>query len=139
MFSMFYRGGVIGEVTQGGKTYATAPTPPAGDDSTKIATTAFVADKTAAIPSGNVAVWNRDFAAGKNNNDRAILIAPAGGTWFCWGNAEFGHPSQTNRRGRWDSTGNVCSGGSMLSTAETILAGGSSVLITNNGMAIKIA
>lgn len=71
---------VIGKITQNSVTYATAPTPPSGDDSTKIATTAFVADKTAAIPSGNVAVWSRDIIQSGNN-----LLAPPGGSWFCWG------------------------------------------------------
>ena len=71
------RGGVIGDVTENGKTYATAPTPPDGDSSTKVATTAFV--KTA-TPSGNVAVWSRDIIQSGNN-----LLAPPGGSWFCWG------------------------------------------------------
>ena len=77
-------GGVIGEVTQDGKTYATAPTPPDGDDSTKVATTAFVKGATPSIPSGNIAVWSRGFTWYADRGT-VYINAPSGGTWFCWG------------------------------------------------------
>ena len=85
VFDMLTGGGVIGEVTEDGKTYATAPTPPDGDSSTKVATTAFV--KTA-TPSGNVAVWSMDFTANcgrENPYWKVYIYAPTGGTWFVVG------------------------------------------------------
>ena len=90
VFEQLY-GGVIGEVTENGVTYATAPTPPDGDKSTKVATTAFVVDKTAAIPSGNVAVWSRDFTTKWVAQYKYNLYAPTGGTWFCWGTVRYGN------------------------------------------------
>lgn len=121
----------IGDVAQGGKTYATAPTPPAGDDSTKVATTAFV--KTA-TPSGNVAVWSRDFTYFFQNyvNDGSGVKAPAGGTWFCFGTYTI---AWDNGSGSFNSNGVVASGGQTL---VSFRASNGGPRITNNAMAIKI-
>lgn len=78
--------GVIGEVTQDGVTYATAPTPPDGDSSTKVATTEFVKG---VAPSGNVAVWSREFTGNAVSSSKVNLYAPPGGTWFCFGKVVF--------------------------------------------------
>lgn len=125
--------GIIGEVTQEGKTYATAPIPPAGDDSTKVATTAWVKDVTPSIPSGNVAVWSRDFSV---TQDRATtyLRAPSGGTWFCWGTVDYAHPSY---KIRWTSNGVVVSGNEILESGTCQTTDIS--IITNNGLCIKTA
>ena len=131
-------GGVIGEVTQDGKTYATAPTPPVGDDSTKVATTAFVADKTAAIPSGNVAVWSRDFTHTHSYTNPGYTItvkAPTGGTWFCWGSYTV------DAR---DGIAVLTSNGVVVGGRGTVVSGNNRdwwqvVSATNNMMAIKIA
>ena len=121
---------VIGKITQNSVTYATAPTPPDGDDSTKVATTAFVADKTAAIPSGNVAVWSRSFT-----NSGNYACAPSGGSWFCWGNFTL--------KGNNGTTGSKCevvgvySGGAQI--GQSTGAPPSCYFLYNNLMAIKIA
>lgn len=125
---------VIGKITQNSVTYATAPTPPDGDSSTKVATTAFVADKTAAIPSGNVAVWSRDFTYFFQNyvNDGSGVKAPAGGTWFCFGTYTI---AWDNGSGSFNSNGVVASGGQTL---VSFRASNGGPRITNNAMAIKI-
>lgn len=128
---------VIGKITQNSVTYATAPTPPVGDDSTKVATTAFVADKTAAIPSGNVAVWSRSFGLGQPSTFVYRLLAPSGGTWFCWGTVVFGNNYSGNKI-TWESNGTVVSGGGVIREAEV---GGRDTpgIINNSGMCLKIA
>ena len=128
-------GGVIGEVTEDGKTYATAPTPPDGDSSTKVATTAFV--KTA-TPSGNVAVWSRDFAV-SYSYPYEYIYAPQGGTWFCFGNITTGNSTYGDKGRTWDSTGKIASGGSVIVSYETGVKTSSSWIASNNGLAIKIA
>ena len=135
---------VIGKITQNSVTYATAPTPPSGDDSTKIATTAFVADKTAAIPSGNVAVWSMDFTCGyANNPSKVIVYAPTGGTWFCVsGTVAVNGYWRGNLRGPYNVSVNIgkVSGGSQVGSCDS---GGNSLdsaSINNcNALAIKIA
>lgn len=118
-------------------TYATAPTPPSGDDSTKVATTAFVAGKTAAIPPGNVAVWSRDFTTGNSTVDEMPIYAPkGGGTWFCWGYASCtaGNGIATlSLYGKVVSSGGTC--GTVHRTNNYVSPG----FRENSLMAIKIA
>ena len=130
----------IGDVAQGGKTYATAPTPPAGDDSTKIATTAWVKDATPSIPSGNVAVWSRDFTLYQDSDKYIsyVLCAPSGGSWFCFGSIKYGADGSPTYNETWSSAGIVASGGAELSRCNG-LKNIIYALLTNNGMAIKIA
>ena len=133
------RGGVIGDVTENGKTYATAPTPPDGDSSTKVATTAFV--KTA-TPSGNVAVWSREFTVTYTNsvkNTTGYLKAPTGGTWFCFGSIGMWATKNTNLKATWSSTGTVISGGGTLQTDSYAYNYTPVVIHNNSGLAIKIA
>lgn len=130
-------GGVIGEVTQNGVTYATAPTPPAGDDSTKVATTAFVADNMPSIPSGNVAVWSRDFTNSPSYPYNLCIYAPAGGSWFCWGTYELLSSNGVAVR-NVITTGRVYSGGSLVGRSEDDYYPGSTST-QNHMMAIKIA
>ena len=126
---------VIGNITQNSVTYATAPTPPSGDSSTKVATTAYVQDAVPSIPTGNVAVWSRDFTTGRTNTTIKILYAPSGGTWFCWGNVAYG---STMSKGTWTSNGQVVSGGGEIYRFNG--SDGLSPSITSNaGMCIKIA
>ena len=134
VFEQLY--GIIGEITEGGKTYATAPTPPAGDDSTKVATTAWVKDKTPSIPSGNVAVWSRDFTLrAPSYGEYERVYAPAGGTWFCWGTYQLWY--YNNNHGQSDSFyGVIRSGGAQLST---YIKNGGNYFSDNSLMAIKIA
>lgn len=130
---------VIGKITQNSVTYATAPTPPSGDDSTKVATTAFVADKTAAIPSGNVAVWSRAFTHTYtyiNNGTWLILYAPTGGTWFCWGNYTLKRDNSV--KCNFNSYGVVVAGGSEVGRDESSTNVATNATL-NNMMAIKIA
>ena len=131
---------VIGKITQNSVTYATAPTPPVGDDSTKVATTAFVVDKTAVIPSGNVAVWGRGFTVNKASN-LVYLYAPAGGTWFCWGSIKYGTDNSGGNTDTWTSEGIAISGGGRLCNFSPNYIPSSIVpkIYTNNGMALKIA
>ena len=125
VFEQLY--GIIGEVIEDGKTYATVPTPPDGDSSTKVATTAFVKGTT---PTGNVAVWSRSFT-----NSGNYACAPSGGSWFCWGNFTL--------RGNNGKTGSKCevvgvySGGAQI--GQSTGAPPSCYFLYNNLMAIKIA
>ena len=128
---------VIGKITQNNVTYATAPTPPNGDDSTKVATTAFVADKTAAIPSGNVAVWSRGFTVSSNGTYTCRLFAPSGGTWFCWGQINF-NGGYSGTDATWQTVGSVVSGGASLESTKGDPKF-TPKITTNNAMAIKIA
>ena len=133
---------VIGKITQNNVTYATAPTPPDGDSSTKVATTAFVADKTAAISSGNVAVWSRDFTVTYTNSVKdttGYLKAPTGGTWFCFGSIGMWATKNTNLKATWESTGTVISGGGTLQTDRYAYNYTPVVIHNNSGLAIKIA
>ena len=132
----------IGDVAQSGKTYATAPTPPAGDDSTKIATTAFVADKTATIPSGNVAIWSRDFTytTGRDGTAKYFDVkAPVGGSWFCWGRFTVYYQYADNSVTA-EAYGGAVTGGATVVRGTTTSG---NVFDTsrhiNNMMAIKIA
>ena len=129
---------VIGKITQNSVTYATAPTPPSGDDSTKVATTAFVADKTAAIPSGNVAVWSRDFTTKWVAQYKYNLYAPTGGTWFCWGTVRYGNAG-IDLVYDWSSSGTIASGGAVLQEGNGNKYNTNTIIISNNAMAIKIA
>ena len=132
-------GGVIGEVTQNGVTYATAPTPPAGDDSTKVATTAFVADNMPSIPSGNVAVWSRDFTNSPSYPYNLCIYAPAGGSWFCWGRFTVYYQYADNSVTA-EAYGGAVTGGATVVRGTTTSG---NVFDTsrhiNNMMAIKIA
>lgn len=128
---------VIGKITQNNVTYATAPTPPDGDNSTKVATTAFVADKTAAIPSGNVAVWSRDFSHTLSNQNMTLNVyAPTGGTWFCWGQYSIspynGDTCYINIYGKSVSGGGLVGSNYLGSVINPSTA-------NNNMMALKIA
>ena len=131
---------VIGKITQNSVTYATAPTPPVGDDSTKVATTAYVQDAVPSIPSGNVAVWSRGFTVSSAGSYTCRLFAPSGGTWFCWGKIDFnGGYSGTNAT--WETVGSVVSGGASLGSTggdpaytpkkETIVINIISIIIVN--------
>ena len=125
---------VIGKITQNNTTYATAPTPPDGDTSNKVATTAYVQDAVPSIPSGNVAVWSRDFTVSRNSNTRFIVFAPQGGTWFCWGTAR-GETIDGPKIS--DIIGSVLSGGAQVCTLSSGSAYMSSA--SHTMMAIKIA
>lgn len=120
--------GVIGEVTQDNVTYATAPTPPDGDSSTKVATTAFVKGTT---PTGNVAVWSRDFTIYNNT-----VRAPSGGSWFCWG--VFQLRSSNGNTGDGVNVLGIFSGGATLGTS-TGASNAGCYFIRNALMSIKIA
>lgn len=130
---------VIGKITQNSVTYATAPTPPDGDSSTKVATTAFVADKTAAIPSGNVAVWSRGFTCREGSNYSYILYAPSGGTWFCWGSVSYGRLDVSDKIKTWSSNGQIVSGGGQVDIYSNTHVYSNPGIKNNNGLAIKIA
>ena len=139
MFLNSYTGGVIGEVTEDGKTYATAPTPPVGDDSTKVATTAYVQDAVPSIPSGNVATWSRNFTCGTAANWSYTLKAPSGGTWFCWGNVSYGRTDSSSMTKTWGSSGIVIAGGGQLDLYDNAGSDWNPGIKSNNGMCIKIA
>lgn len=121
---------VIGKITQNSVTYATAPTPPDGDNSTKVATTEFVKG---VAPSGNVAVWSRGFTHTFVVDGNGAIYAPSGGTWFCWGTYIINHYTGSIK---FNSNGTVASGNSTLASGK---ATSSMTSVTNNAMAIKIA
>ena len=136
--------GVIGEVTQDGVTYATAPTPPDGDNSTKVATTEFVKG---VAPSGNVAVWSMDFTANcgrENPYWKVYIYAPTGGTWFVvGGNVTVNTYYDNSSKGISAVSAPVgkYSGGAMINSKNfSNTSAINRVTINNqNAMAIKIA
>lgn len=69
-----------GVVEENGVTYVTYPAPPAGDDSQKIATTAWVKDITdaleASVSGGMYPVIRKPSVSGAN------VYIPSGGTWW---------------------------------------------------------
>lgn len=79
IFDVLYRGGVV---TQNGVRYTTVTTPPANDNSTKVATTAWVRDITDGLEasvSGGMFPTIRH-AIRSNNN----VVVPTGGTWWVY-------------------------------------------------------
>ena len=130
---------VIGKITQNSVTYATAPTPPDGDTSNKVATTAYVQDAVPSIPSGNVAVWGRNFTCREGSNYSYILYAPSGGTWFCWGSVSYGRIDVSSKIKTWSSNGQIVSGGGIVNTYEGANTYTNPGIKSNNGMCIKIA
>ena len=72
-------------------TYVTHPTPPAGDDSQKIATTAWVRGITDALSGGMYpkiqnATWSSD-----------KIYAPSGGTWWVYAYRSSPNDNSANR------------------------------------------
>ena len=75
-----------GVVVENGVTYVTHPNPPTGDDSQKIATTAWVRDITdgleESIDDVSATVSGGMFPKAQAPNNANV---PSGGTWWCYG------------------------------------------------------
>lgn len=84
VFNFIYRGGVSKE---NNIRYLTANTPPADDNSNKVPTTEWVKNNMPSVPSGNIAIWSRNFTTGNSDKYTVVLKAPSGGTYFCFGEA----------------------------------------------------
>ena len=133
VFNFIYRGGVTKE---NGVRYLTAETPPADDNSTKVPTTEWVKSNIPSIPSGNVAIWSRDFTLNRVEEMSCVLNAPSGGTFFCFGTVTINR--NVNGSETWESGGTVIAGGGNLMTVS-VTRNGSAWIATNNALAIKIA
>ena len=78
-----------GVVEENGVTYVTHPTPPTGDNSQKIATTAWVKNITDGLESSVSGGMFPKVSAAAGGNQAGY--APSGGTWWCyfWGSGDF--------------------------------------------------
>ena len=101
-------------------TYVTHPNPPAGDDSQKIATTAWVKDITDALEKGIDDVsatvsGGMNAVAGRLTRSGSYLVAPSGGgTYFCMAILS----SNTNSDELSFYSGNYASGSNVVSLSN---------------------